>query len=100
MIFKPAHIFIKPLITEKSQKLQSTGVYVFKIQKKVTRQQIKVAVENFFEVKVERVRTLTMKGKRKKFKQKPGKLSDWKKAFVTLAKNESIDYSKYVTQDN
>ena len=53
--------------------------------------EIKLAVERLFEVKVEAVNTLRVKGKTKRFRGRPGRRSDYKKAVVTLAEGQSID---------
>ena len=91
-------VIIKPLVTEKSTNLQKNGVYVFKVNQNRTREQIKIAIEKYFEVKVIAVRVARVKGKTKKFKQKIGSLSNWKKAYVHLDSSDSIDYSKLMGQ--
>ena len=56
-----------------------------------TKPEIKAAVEGLFSVKVLAVNTLVVKGKTKRFRGRPGKRSDWKKAMVRLAEGQSID---------
>jgi len=56
-----------------------------------TKPEIKAAVEELFNVKVLAVNTLVVKGKTKRFRGRPGKRSDWKKAMVRLAEGQSID---------
>ena len=64
---------------------------VFKVTGSSTKPQIKAAVEALFDVKVTNVNTLVQKGKTKRWKGKPYKRSDVKKAIVTLAEGQSID---------
>jgi large subunit ribosomal protein L23 len=64
---------------------------VFKVTGSSTKPQIKAAVEALFDVKVTNVNTLVQKGKTKRWKGKPYRRSDVKKAIVTLAEGQSID---------
>jgi large subunit ribosomal protein L23 len=64
---------------------------IFKVRKNATKPEIKAAVEQLFDVKVEAVNTLIRKGKRKVFKGMRGVQSDLKKAVVTLAEGHKID---------
>ncbi len=64
---------------------------MFKVTGSSTKPQIKAAVEALFDVKVTNVNTLVQKGKTKRWKGKPYKRSDVKKAIVTLAEGQSID---------
>lgn len=67
--------------------------FTFKVLKTATKQEIKAAVEQIFNVKVKNVSVLTVKGKKKRFKQLNGQRSDWKKAFVSLQENYDIDFT-------
>ncbi len=67
---------------------------VFKVADKATKPQIKAAVEALFDVKVVSVNTLTQKGKTKRWKGKPYRRSDVKKAVVRLAEGQSIDVTE------
>jgi large subunit ribosomal protein L23 len=82
-----------PLITEKATLLSEKGQFVFRVAIDATKPEIKSAVEGLFGVTVLGVNTLVQKGKTKRFKGRPGKRSDVKKAFVTLAAGQSIDFS-------
>ena len=82
---------LAPVITEKATLLSEHNAVVFKVADKATKPQIKAAVEALFDVKVVGVNTLTQKGKTKRWKGKPYKRSDVKKAVVTLAAGQSID---------
>ena len=67
--------------------------FTFKVLKNATKAEIKLAVENVFNVKVKNVSVINVKGKTKRFKQTTGKRSDWKKAFVTLHADQDIDFA-------
>jgi large subunit ribosomal protein L23 len=82
-----------PLITEKATLLSEKNQFVFKVAENATKPEIKAAIESLFKVKVTAVNTLITKGKTKRFKGRPGVRSDVKKAFVTLAEGQSIDFT-------
>jgi len=67
--------------------------FTFKVLKTATKNEIKLAVEHMFKVKVKSVSVLNVKGKSKRFKQTSGKRSDWKKAFVSLQPDYDIDFT-------
>lgn len=67
--------------------------FTFEVLKTANKQEIKLAVEQMFNVKVRSVSVINVKGKRKRFKQMSGKRSDWKKAFVSLHENYDIDFT-------
>lgn len=86
-------LLIKPLITEKSMSEASKGVYLFIVNKKARKPEIKKTIEEQFKVKVISVRTLVIKGKTKltgRLRRKI-KTSDFKKAIIKLAKDQKID---------
>ena len=66
---------------------------MFRVAGTATKPQIKAAVEGLFGVKVTSVNTLVQKGKTKMFRGRPGQRSDVKKAFVSLADGQSIDFT-------
>ncbi len=80
-----------PIVTEKSTRGSEFNQVTFKVPLDASKPEIKLAVERLFEVKVEAVNTLRVKGKTKRFRGRPGKRSDYKKAVVTLAEGQSID---------
>ena len=84
-------VIVAPHITEKATLLSEHNAVVYKVAGKATKPEIKAAVEALFSVKVVGVNTLTQKGKTKRWKGKPYKRSDFKKAVVTLAAGQSID---------
>ena len=84
-------VILAPHITEKATLLSEHNAVVFKVADDATKPEIKAAVEALFEVKVIGVNTLNQKGKTKRWKGKPYRRSDVKKAVVTLAPGQSID---------
>jgi large subunit ribosomal protein L23 len=82
---------LSPVITEKSTRLAEHNQVVFRVRKDATKPEIKAAVEALFSVKVTAVNTMNQKGKVKRFRGRPGRRSDVKKAIVTLAEGQTID---------
>ncbi len=81
-----------PRVSEKTARLQEvSNQYVFDIAKTATKADVKAAIEQIFSVKVTAVNVVNVKGKAKAFKNRQGRRSDWKKAYVTLADGQSID---------
>lgn len=81
----PYDIIISPVISERSMELNDERKYVFKVDKRANKSEIKEAIETIFEgVKVQKVNTMNMLGKTTRFGRTQGKRSDWKKAIVTL----------------
>ena len=85
---------IAPVITEKSTLVSEHNAVVFKVAGDATKPEIKAAVEALFDVKVTAVNTIVQKGKTKRWKGRPYKRSDVKKAIVTLAEGQSIDITE------
>ncbi|MGC4027085.1 MULTISPECIES: 50S ribosomal protein L23 [Mesorhizobium] len=84
-------VIVSPAITEKSTMASEQNQVVFNVARKATKPEIKAAVEALFGVKVTGVNTLVRKGKVKRFRGTVGRLSDVKKAIVTLADGDTID---------
>lgn len=82
-----------PIITEKSTFLGEVGKYVFEVASSAEKHSVKKAIEEIFSVKVKSVNMLNHKGKEKRFKGVLGRRSDMKKAFVTLEKDNTIDFA-------
>ena len=81
-----------PRVSEKTARLQEvSNQYVFEVATTATKADIKVAVEKLFDVKVEAVNVVNVKGKSKAFKFRMGRRPDWRKAYVKLADGQSID---------
>ncbi len=83
-------ILRRPVITEKSTDLQDQGRYAFEVAPSATKHEIKRAVELAFEVKVIKVNTMNVHGKRKRYGPRTTKPRGWKKALVTLAAGDTI----------
>ena len=81
----------KPIITEKATLASEGGAVVFEVAMDATKPEIKQAIEGLFNVKVKAVNTTITKGKVKKFKGRPGRRRDVKKAYVTLVEGNAID---------
>jgi large subunit ribosomal protein L23 len=80
-----------PVITEKSTMASEHNQVTFRVPLTADKRRIKAAVEGLFNVKVEAVNTLRVMGKTKRFRGRPGRRSDYKKAIVTLAEGSKID---------
>lgn len=80
-----------PVITEKATLGSEHNQVTFRVPLDATKPEIKLAVEQVFEVKVVSVNTLRQQGKKKMFRGRRGQRSDYKKAIVRLAEGHSID---------
>ena len=87
-------VLLGPHITEKSAMSAGTATQVvFKVATDATKLEVRKAVEQLFEVKVDGVRVVNMKGKTRRTKTGLGRRSGWKKAYVRLAEGQDIDFS-------
>ncbi|MDG2018660.1 MAG: 50S ribosomal protein L23 [Porticoccaceae bacterium] len=87
-------VLLGPHITEKAASASGSATQVaFKVATDASKLEVKKAVEKLFEVKVEGVRVINVKGKTRRTKTGMGKRSDWKKAYVRLAEGQDIDFS-------
>lgn len=92
---KIASVLLAPIVSEKSSIAADVDKrFVFKVQKVATKKQIKTAVEVMFNVEVDSVQVLNVKGKVKRFGRALGKRSDWKKAYVKLKEGHDIDFAR------
>ena len=83
----------RPIISEKSTNAAESGQQVvFEVLTDATKSEIKTAVESLFEVSVEGVQVINVRGKIKRFGKTPGKRTNWKKAYVRLAEGDDIDF--------
>ena len=80
-----------PVITEKATMGSEHNQVTFRVPLDATKPEIKAAVEKLFEVEVNAVNTIRQRGKVKRFRGRPGKRPDYKKAIVSLAEGHSID---------
>jgi len=91
----PYHVLIRPLVTEKTMRgIERQKAYTFVVHPDATKPEIRLAVERIFNVKVDRIRTLNRKGKRKARRMARFLMSrrpDCKRAVVTLQEGHRID---------
>lgn len=86
-------VLLAPHVSEKSTMAsEANNTFVFKVLKDANKAEIAAAVEKLFEVEVDSVRTLNVKGKVKRHGMAFGKRSDWKKAYVVLKEGQDIDF--------
>ncbi|MFC2337698.1 MAG: 50S ribosomal protein L23 [Negativicutes bacterium] len=85
-------ILLRPLVTEKSTALLEEGKYVFEVAKAANKVQIAQAVAEIFNVKVVAVNTINVTGKVKRVGRNVGRRRSYKKAIVTLAPGETIQF--------
>ncbi|MEZ5438499.1 MAG: 50S ribosomal protein L23 [Lysobacteraceae bacterium] len=89
---KILQVLLAPIVSEKSARLQElNNQYTFEVAKGATKAEVKAAVEELFDVKVEAVNVVNTKGKTKSFRFKQGRRSDTRKAYVRLAEGQNID---------
>ena len=86
------NIILATVITEKSESLKANNVYVFKVNKKANKTQIKNEIEKLFGVKVVNVNTANAVQKKRRVGRYTGLTSAYKKAYVKLAEGSSIEY--------
>ena len=86
-------VIVRPVVTEKTTRAAEQNKVVFKISPTATKHDVKAAVEAIFKVTVTKVNTINTEGKMKKFRGKDGQRSDMRKAIVTLAAGQSIDFA-------
>jgi len=86
-------VILRPIITERSTEMMADNKYVFEVSPKTNKTEIKLAIEKIFDVKVESVNTINVKGKPKRMGRYMGKRKDWKKAIVKLsADSKALDF--------
>lgn len=89
----PHQILIRPLVTEKGVRAANeANQYSFEVNKLATKDDVKRAVEELFDVKVVKVRTQSRKGKPRRYRFRYGRTKSWKKALVTLDSESRIDF--------
>lgn len=89
-------IIRRPILTEKNTDLTPFNTYVFEVDPRATKLDVKKAVQDFFKVHVESVRTSIAHGKIKRVGRNMGRLQNRKKAFVTIREGETIELVKGV----
>lgn len=88
---KYLEIIKAPVITEKSGNLAQSNQYVFKVDSRANKTEIKQAIEKIFNVKVEAIRTINVKPKKRRVGRYTGLTNRTKKAIVTLAEGQQIE---------
>ncbi len=92
MKYDPYKIIKRPVISEKTTQLnERDNKYVFEVDTRANKIQIKQAVEEVFKVGVKKVRTMRIRGKAKRVRLQIGRTPEWKKAIVTLKQGDRID---------
>jgi large subunit ribosomal protein L23 len=87
-------VLLSPLVSEKSSTIADTnGQFTFRVKTDATKREIARAVEKLFDVEVERVQVVNVKGKQKRFGAIQGRRSNWKKAYVRLKSGSEIDFT-------
>ena len=89
-MISPRDLLIKPIMTEKSWENSTLNKYTFKVDKRANKIEIRKAVEKIFNVKVTKVNTLTVRGKKRRRGRYEGMTPEWKKAIVTLKEGDRI----------
>lgn len=93
-IYKLSSIIEAPLVSEKStNSAEQNRQFVFKVKRNANKIEIKSAVEAMFNVEVDSVNVLNVKGKEKRFGRSVYHKSDWKKAYVKLKPGHDIEFS-------
>ncbi len=87
-------ILRRPIRTEKTERMEHNNQYVFEVDPRANKLQIKKAVEELFDVDVVSVNTMVMPGKRRRFGARRSRTPLWKKAVVTLAPGQRIEFLK------
>ena len=90
---KAKSIIYSPMVTEKSTMISQFNQFCFKVDTNSNAKEIKLAIQKLFKVKVNKVNIVNVLGKTKTFKGTVGKRSNFKKAIVTLAQDNTIDLS-------
>ncbi|HSI81112.1 MAG TPA: 50S ribosomal protein L23 [Solirubrobacterales bacterium] len=84
-------VILSPVVSEKSYALMADGKYTFRVDERAQKTQIKLAVEEIFDVEVTNVRTLKVRSKPKRRGLQTGRTRSWKKAVVELAPGDRIE---------
>lgn len=93
----PRDIIKRPVITERTSDMMADNKYVFEVDIRSNKTQIKQAVEQIFDVKVVRVNTMRVPGKPKRYGRFSGYTSEWKKAIVQLSEDSKpLEYFETV----
>ena len=91
---------VKQLNTEKTYKLNENNICVFLVPRESRKDKIKKEIEKTFSVKIDSIRTMNMPIKEKSFRGIKGRLTEYKKVYVTVAKGMKIDVNNTVSAEN
>jgi len=90
---EPHQVILQPLVTEKgTHQFTRHNAYPFQVNLWANKDQIKAAVEELFNVRVEKVRTQNRLGKKRRYRFRVGRMPNWKKAIVTLHGEDRIEF--------
>ncbi|HEV3119245.1 MAG TPA: 50S ribosomal protein L23 [Gemmataceae bacterium] len=90
---EPHQVILRPLVTEKgTHQFTRHNAYPFQVNLWASKEQIKAAIEELFNVRVEKVRTQNRLGKMRRYRFRLGRLPNWKKAIVTLHAEDRIEF--------
>ena len=93
------HVILAPHVSEKSTRVaEKNSQIVFRVRSDATKPAIKAAVEKMFNVQVETVSVINVKGKLKRAGRTPGRRQDWKKAYVRLKPGQDINFAGIETK--
>ena len=89
----PTEVIVRPILTEKMTNLKElNNQYAFQVDRRANKIEIKNAVEQRFDVTVTNVRTINVRGKKRRMGRFEGKRAQWKKAIITLQTDDVIDF--------
>jgi large subunit ribosomal protein L23 len=89
-------VLVAPIVSEKSTiAAEARGQFVFSVLPDATRVEVKAAVEKAFDVEVESVKILNVRGKVKRFGGAVGRRNNWKKAYIRLKQGNDIDFAAF-----
>ena len=90
---EPHQVVLRPLVTEKGMHRSTRyNQYAFEVNPLANKETVKAAIEELFNVKVEKVRTQNRKGKPRRYRFRTGSTKSWKKAIVTLDSEDRIEF--------
>ncbi|WP_295164107.1 50S ribosomal protein L23 [uncultured Buchnera sp.] len=90
-------ILLSPHISEKSSiSMEKFNTVVLKVSRNATKNEIKSAVQNLFNIEVDSVKTICVKGKKKRQSNRVVYRSDWKKAYIKVKKGQNLDFMGHI----
>lgn len=93
VVLRPHQVLLRPLVTEKGTHLSTHhNAYTFEVNTVATKEDIKSAVQELFNVRVVAVNTQIRHGKKRRYRMRVGQMGDWKRAIVTLHEEDKIEF--------